>query len=61
MTPGMQTVCIRCIPPDAVYGGVLPEVAQQFEEEMGRPLDGTDIMKAKLIAAFVASRNSRRR
>lgn len=59
LTPGMQTVCVRCIPPDVVYGGVLPEVAQQFEEEMGRPLNGTDEAKMLLIAAFVARRNGR--
>lgn len=58
--PGMVTCCIRCVDPDLKASEIqlLPEVAQQFEEETGEKM--TPERAALLAPLILRYRNSPR-
>jgi hypothetical protein len=60
-TPGLQTVCLRCIPRDRGPLVVPAGIRAQFEQETGRPLSPEIISIAEVVADFVAAHNPPRR
>lgn len=61
LTPGLETVCVLCVPRDSVSGGVLPEVAEQFKAETGRELTPELAAKVETIIDWIKLRNPPRR